>query len=118
MINKNTYLTNNITWFISIIILFCFVAKPLHDVMKIQNYIIDNIIDLEETNEKDIFEIEETQFDKDLVYKSKNTTNQYQLSNSKSVKYITSISFTEINIDIIIPPPDYSIQLSETKKTL
>ena len=109
MINKNTYLTNNITWFISIIILFCFVAKPIHEVMKMQNFVIDNFIDLEETNEKDVFEIDETQFDKELVYKSKNTTNQFQLSNSKSVKSITSISFTEINIDIIIPPPDYSI---------
>ena len=84
-------------------------AKPIHEVMKIQNFVIDNFIDLEETNEKDIFEIDETQFDKELVYKSKNTTNQFQLSNSKSVKFITSISFTEINIDIIIPPPDYSI---------
>tara|TARA_B100000575_G_C22991598_1_gene571741 strand:+ start:126 stop:383 length:258 start_codon:yes stop_codon:yes gene_type:complete len=84
-------------------------VKPIHGVMKIQNFVIDNFIDLDETNEKDVFEIDETQFDKELVYKSKNTTNQFQLSNSKSVKSITSISFTEINIDIIIPPPDYSI---------
>ena len=109
MINKNTYLTNNITWFISIMILFCFVAKPIHEVMKMQNFVIDNFIDLDETNEKDIFEIDETQFDKELVCKSKKTTNQYQLSNSKSEKSIISISFTEINIDVIIPPPDYSI---------
>ena len=84
-------------------------VKPIHGVMKIQNFVIDNFIDLDETNEKDVFEIDETQLDKELVYKSKNTTNQFQLSNSKSVKSITSISFTEINIDIIIPPPDYSI---------
>ena len=90
-------------------ILFCFVAKPIHEIMKMQNFVIDNFIDFEETNEKDVFEIDETQFDKELVYKSKNTTNKYQLNNSKSVKSITSISFTEINIDIIIPPPDYSI---------
>ena len=109
MINENTYLTNNIKWFISIIILFCFVAKPIHKVMKIQNFVIDNFIDLEETNEKDVFEIDETQFDKELVYKSKNTINQHQLSNSKSLKSVTSILFTEINIDIIIPPPDCSI---------
>tara|TARA_B100000900_G_scaffold262326_1_gene223571 strand:- start:572 stop:901 length:330 start_codon:yes stop_codon:yes gene_type:complete len=109
MINKNTYLTNNITWFISIMILFCFVAKPIHEVMKMQNFVIDNFIDLEETNEKDVFEIDETQFDKELVYKSKKTTNQHQSSNSKSVKSIISISFKEINIDIIIPPPDYSV---------
>ena len=109
MINENTYFTKNITRYISIIILFCFMAKPIHGVMKIQNFVIDNFMDLEETNEKDVFEIDETQFDKELVYKSKNTTNQFQLSNSKSVKSITSISFTEINIDIIIPPPDYSI---------
>jgi len=109
MINKNKYLTNNVTWVISTIILFCFVAKPISEVMEIQNFVIDNFMDLDETNEKDVFEIDETQFDKELVCKSKNTTNQYQLNNSKSVKSITSISFTEINIDIIIPPPDYSI---------
>ena len=84
-------------------------TKPIHKVMKIQNFVIDNFIDLEETNEKDIFEIDETQFEKELVYKSKNTINQHQLSNSKSSKYVTSILFTEINIDIIIPPPDCSI---------
>jgi len=109
MKNENTYISKNITLFISTIILFCFVAKPISEVMKIQNFVIDNFMDLDETNEKDVFEIDETQFDKELVYKSKNTTNKYQLNNSKSVKSITSISFTEINIDIIIPPPDYSI---------
>ena len=83
-----------------------------------QNFVIDNFIDLEETNEKDVFEIDETQFDKELVGKSKKTTNQYQLSNSESEKSIISISFIEINIDIIIPPPDYSIWLSETKKSI
>ena len=109
MKNENTYISKNITLFISIIILFGFVAKPISEVMKIQNFVIDNFMDLDETNEKDVFEIDETQFDKELVYKSKKTTNQHQSSNSKSVKSIISISFKEINIDIIIPPPDYSI---------
>ena len=88
-------------------------VKPIHGVMKIQNFVIDNFIDLDETNEKDVFEIDETQFDKELVYKSKNTTNQFQLSNSKSVKSITSISFTEINIDIINIPA-YNVSVLET----
>ena len=98
-INKN--------WIISVIVLISFVAEPVSEVIEISNFVIADYTDIEKTNQNDILEIDESQFDSEFLNISRKTLDQFKFSKVKSVISLSSISYTKVEIDVVIPPPDY-----------
>ena len=99
-INKN--------WIISVIVLISFVAEPVSEVIEISNFVISDYTDIEKTNQNDILEIDESQFDSEFLNKSRKTLDQFEFNEIKSVISLSSISYTKVDIDVVIPPPDYT----------
>ena len=97
----------NKDWIISVIVLISFVAEPVSEVIEISNFVISDYIDIEKTNQKDILEIDESQFDSEFLNKSRKTLDQFEFNEIKSVISLSSISYTKVDIDVVIPPPDY-----------
>ena len=98
-INKN--------WIISIIVLISFVAEPVSEVIEFSNFVIADCTDIEKTNQNDILEIDESQFDSEFFNISRKTLDQFKFNKVKSVISLSSISYTKVEIDVVIPPPDY-----------
>lgn len=105
MKKRNSHTKRN--WIIAIIVIVSIIAKPVSDIIKISDFIIADFIDIEKTNQNDILEIDENQFDKELLNKSKKTLGQFEFRKTKLVRSLNSVSYTEVDIDVIIPPPDY-----------
>ena len=97
-INKN--------WIISVIVLISFVAEPLSEVIEISNFVIADYTDIEKTNQNDILEIDESQFDSEFFNKSKKSIDQLEFNENKSIRSLGLISYTRVDIDVVIPPPD------------
>ena len=98
-INKN--------WIISVIVLISFVAEPVLEVIEISNFVISDYIDVEKTNQNDILEIDESQFDSEFLNNSRKAIDQFKFNKVKSIISLSSISYTKVEIDVVIPPPDY-----------
>jgi hypothetical protein len=98
-INKN--------WIISVIVLISFVAEPVLEVIEISNFVIADYIDVEKTNQNDILEIDESQFDSEFLNNSRKAIDQFKFNKVKSIISLSSISYTKVEIDVVIPPPDY-----------
>ena len=71
------------------------------------NFVIADYTDIEKTNQNDILEIDESQFDSEFLNISRKTLDQFKFSKVKSVISLSSISYTKVEIDVVIPPPDY-----------
>ena len=97
-INKN--------WIISVIVLISFVAEPVSEVIEISNFVIADYTDIEKTNQNDILEIDESQFDSEFLNKSRKSIDQFEFNKNKSIRFISLISYTKVDIDVVIPPPD------------
>ena len=97
-INKN--------WIISVIVLISFVAEPVSEVIEISNFVIADYTDIEKTNQNDILEIDESQFDSEFLNKSRKSIDQYEFNENKSIRSLSLISYTKVDIDVVIPPPD------------
>ena len=97
-INKN--------WIISIITLVCFAAEPVSELMKVSDFVIVDFIDIEKTNQNDILEIDESQFDSEFLNKSRKSIDQLEFNENKSIRSISLISYTKVDIYVVIPPPD------------
>ena len=97
----------NRNWIISIITLVCFAAEPVSELIKVSDFVIVDFIDIEKTNQNDILEIDESQFDSEFLNISRKTLDQFKFSKVKSVISLSSISYTKVEIDVVIPPPDY-----------
>ena len=97
----------NKDWIISVIVLISFVTEPVSEVIEISNFVISDYIDIEKTNQNDILEIDESQFDSEFLNKSRKTLDQFEFNEIKSVISLSSISYTKVDIDVVIPPPDY-----------
>ena len=97
-INKN--------WIISVIVLISFVAEPFSEVIEISNFVIADYTDIEKTNQNDILEIDESQFDSEFFNKSKKSIDQLEFNENKSIRSLGLISYTRVDIDVVIPPPD------------
>ena len=102
---KNLQINKN--WIISIIILVCFAAEPVSELTKVSDFVIVDFIDIEKTNQNDILEIDESQIDSEFLNISRKTLDQFKFSKVKSVISLSSISYTKVEIDVVIPPPDY-----------
>ena len=102
---KNLQINKN--WIISIIILVCFAAEPVSELTKVSDFVIVDFIDIEKTNQNDILEIDESQFDSEFFNISRKTLDQFKFNKVKSVISLSSISYTKVEIDVVIPPPDY-----------
>ena len=97
-INKN--------WIISIIVLISFVAEPVSEVIEFSNFVIADCTDIEKTNQNDILEIDESQFDSEFLNKSRKSIDQFEFNENKSIRSLSLISYTKVDIDVVIPPPD------------
>jgi len=107
MKKRNSHTNRN--WIVATIIIISIMVKPVSEVIKISNFIIaDYIVDIEKTNQNDILEIDESQFDKEFLNKSKKSLGQFEFRKTKLVRFLNSISYTKVDIDVIIPPPDYT----------
>ena len=104
LMEKN--LQTNKNWIISIITLFCFAAEPVSELIKVSDFVIVDFIDIEKTNQNDILEIDESQFDSEFLNKSRKSIDQFEFNENKSIRFISLISYTKVDIDVVIPPPD------------
>lgn len=97
-INKN--------WIISVIVLISFTAEPVSELIKVSDFVIVDFIDIEKTNQNDILEIDESQFDSEFLNKSRKSIDQLEFNENKSIRSLSLISYTKVDIDVVIPPPD------------
>ena len=96
----------NRNWIISIITLVCFAAEPVSELIKVSDFVIVDFIDIEKTNQNDILEIDESQFDSEFLNKSRKSIDQLEFNENKSIRSLSLISYTKVDIDVVIPPPD------------
>ena len=96
----------NRNWIISIITLVCFAAGPVSELIKVSDFVIVDFIDIEKTNQNDILEIDESQFDSEFLNKLRKSIYQYEFNENKSIRSLSLISYTKVDIDVVIPPPD------------
>ena len=96
----------NRNWIISIITLVCFAAEPVSELIKVSDFVIVDFIDIEKTNQNDILEIDESQFDSEFLNKLRKSIYQYEFNENKSIRSLSLISYTKVDIDVVIPPPD------------
>ena len=101
---KNLQINKN--WIISIITLVCFAAEPVSELIKVSDFVIVDFIDIEKTNQNDILEIDESQFDSEFLNKSRKSIDQLEFNENKSISSLSLISYTKVDIDVVIPPPD------------
>ena len=104
LMEKNLQINKN--WIISIITLVCFAAEPVSELIKVSDFVIVDFIDIEKTNQNDILEIDESQFDSEFFNKSKKSIDQLEFNENKSIRSLGLISYTRVDIDVVIPPPD------------
>ena len=104
LMEKNLQINKN--WIISIITLVCFAAEPVSELMKVSDFVIVDFIDIEKTNQNDILEIDESQFDSEFLNKSRKSIDQLEFNENKSIRSLSLISYTKVDIDVVIPPPD------------
>jgi hypothetical protein len=104
LMEKNLKINKN--WIISIIILVCFAAEPVSELTKVSDFVIVDFIDIEKTNQNDILEIDESQFDSEFLNKSRKSIDQFEFNENKSIRSLSLISYTKVDIDVVIPPPD------------
>ena len=102
--NRNLQINKN--WIISIITLVCFAAEPVSELIKVSDFVIVDFIDIEKTNQNDILEIDESQFDSEFLNKSRKSIDQLEFNENKSIRSLSLISYTKVDIDVVIPPPD------------
>ena len=57
-------------------------------------------------NQNDILEIDESQFDSEFLNKSRKSIDQFEFNENKSIRSLSLISYTKVDIDVVIPPPD------------
>ena len=96
----------NRNWIISIITLVCFAAEPVSELIKVSDFVIVDFIDIEKTNQNDILEIDESQFDSEFLNKSRKSIELFEFNENKSTRSLRLISYTKVDIDVVIPPPD------------
>jgi hypothetical protein len=101
---KNLQINKN--WIISIITLVCFAAEPVSELIKVSDFVFVDFIEIEKTNQNDILEIDESQFDSEFLNKSKKTIYQFEFDETKSIRPLRLISYTKVDIEVVIPPPD------------
>lgn len=104
LMEKNLQINKN--WIISIITLVCFAAEPVSELIKVSDFVIVDFIDIEKTNQNDILEIDESQFDSEFLNKSRKSIDQLEFNENKSIRSLSLISYTKVDIDVVIPPPD------------
>ena len=104
LMEKNLQINKN--WIISIITLVCFAAEPVSELIKVSDFVIVDFIDIEKTNQNDILEIDESQFDSEFLNKSRKSIDQLDFNENKSIRSLSLISYTKVDIDVVIPPPD------------
>lgn len=104
LMEKNLQINKN--WIISIITLVCFAAEPVSELIKVSDFVIVDFIDIEKTNQNDILEIDESQFDSEFLNKSRKSIDQFEFNENKSIRFLSLISYTKVDIDVVIPPPD------------
>ncbi len=104
LMEKNLQINKN--WIISIITIVCFAAEPVSELIKVSDFVIVDFIDIEKTNQNDILEIDESQFDSEFLNKSKKTIYQFEFDETKSIRPLSLISYTKVDIEVVIPPPD------------
>ena len=102
---KNLQINKN--WIISIITLVCFAAEPVSELIKVSDFVFVDFIEIEKTNQNDILEIDESQFDSEFLNNSRKAIDQFKFNKVKSIISLSSISYTKVEIDVVIPPPDY-----------
>jgi glucose-6-phosphate isomerase len=101
---KNLQINKN--WIISIITLVCFAAEPVSELIKVSDFVFVDFIEIEKTNQNDILEIDESQFDSKFLNKSRKTIYQSEFNEAKSIRPLSLISYTKVDIEVVIPPPD------------
>jgi hypothetical protein len=101
---KNLQINKN--WIISIITLVCFAAEPVSELIKVSDFVFVDFIEIEKTNQNDILEIDESQFDSEFLNKSKKTIYQFEFDETKSIRPLSLISYNKVDIEVVIPPPD------------
>ena len=104
LMEKNLQINKN--WIISIITLVCFAAEPVSELIKVSDFVIVDFIDIEKTNQNDILEIDESQFDSEFLNKSRKSIDQFEFNENKSIRSLSLISYTKVDLDVVIPPPD------------
>lgn len=104
LMEKNLQINKN--WIISIITLVCFAAEPVSELIKVSDFVIVDFIDIEKTNQNDILEIDESEFDSEFLNKSRKSIDQFEFNEYKSIRSLSLISYTKVDIDVVIPPPD------------
>lgn len=104
LMGKNLQINKN--WIISIITLVCFAAEPVSELIKVSDFVFVDFIEIEKTNQNDILEIDESQFDSEFLNKSKKTIYQFEFDETKSIRPLRLISYTKVDIEVVIPPPD------------
>mgnify|MGYP001225772376 FL=1 len=104
LMEKNLQINKN--WIISIITLVCFAAEPVSELIKVSDFVIVDFIDIEKTNQNDILEIDESQFDSEFLNKSRKSIELFEFNENKSTRSLRLISYTKVDIDVVIPPPD------------
>ena len=104
LMKKNLQINKN--WIISIITLICFAAEPVSELIKVSDFVFVDFIEIEKTNQNDILEIDESQFDSEFLNKPRKTIDQFEFNENKSVRSLSLISYTKVDIDVVIPPPD------------
>ena len=104
LMEKNLQINKN--WIISIITLVCFAAEPVSELIKVSDFVIVDFIDIEKTNQNDILEIDESQFDSEFLNKSRKSIDQLEFNENKSISSLSLISYTKVDIDVVIRPPD------------
>ena len=104
LMKRNLKINRN--WIISIITLVCFAAEPVSELIKVSDFVIVDFIDIEKTNQNDILEIDESQFDSEFLNKSRKSIELFEFNENKSTRSLRLISYTKVDIDVVIPPPD------------
>jgi hypothetical protein len=104
LMGKNLQINKN--WIISIITLVCFAAEPVSELIKVSDFVFVDFIEIEKTNQNDILEIDESQFDSEFLNKSKKTIYQFEFDETKSIRPLSLISYNKVDIEVVIPPPD------------
>jgi hypothetical protein len=104
LMGKNLQINKN--WIISIITLVCFAAEPVSELIKVSDFVFVDFIEIEKTNQNDILEIDESQFDSEFLNKSKKTIYQFEFDETKSIRPLSLISYIKVDIEVVIPPPD------------
>ena len=104
LMGKNLQINKN--WIISIITIVCFAAEPVSELIKVSDFVFVDFVEIEKTNQNDILEIDESQFDSEFLNKSKKTIYQFEFDETKSIRPLRLISYTKVDIEVVIPPPD------------